>query len=100
MHHAAHDRIPTNPELEYHTVPIDDASERRRDIGWRVARWRPRCGLTRTQFAGFCGRSLSGVDKLRAVSAACSACLCANGVAEALHGSFETLTGTSEVREG
>lgn len=45
-------------------MSIDDASQRRREIGRRVARWRARCGLTRTQFADFCGRSLSLVDEV------------------------------------
>ena len=50
--------------LEYDPVSSDDASERRREIGRRVARWRARRGLTRGQFAELCDRSLSWVDKV------------------------------------
>ncbi len=86
-------------------MPIDDASERRSEIGRRVARWRTRLGLTRLgltrrQSAGFCGRSLSWVDKVESGKRGLPRVPMRERVAEVLHGSVETLTGTSEVRGG
>lgn len=80
-------------------MSIDDASERRREIGRRVARWRARRGLTRRQFADLCGRSLSWVDKVESGERGLLRLPMLERVAEVLHISVETLTGTSEVHQ-
>lgn len=79
-------------------MPIDDASERRSEIGRRVAHWRARRGLARRQFADFCGRSLSSVDKVESGERGLPRVPMRERVAEVRHGSVGTLTGTSEVR--
>ncbi|MGH3753180.1 MAG: helix-turn-helix domain-containing protein [Pseudonocardiaceae bacterium] len=75
----------------------DDASERRREIGRRVARWRARRGLTRRQFAEQCERSLSWVDKVESGERGLLRLPMLERVAEVLHISVETLTDTTEV---
>lgn len=80
------------PELGDDTVPVDDAGERRREIGQRVARWRTRRGLTRRQFADFCGRSLSWVDKVESGERGLLRLPMLERVAEVLHVSVEALT--------
>ncbi len=86
-------------ELEYHAVSIDDAYERRREIGRRVARWRARRGLNRRQFADLCDRSLSWVDKVESGERGLLRLPMLERVAEVLHVSVETLTDTTEVRQ-
>lgn len=81
--------------LEYDTVYIDDASERRREIGRRVARWRARRGFTRRQFAELCGRSLSWVDKVESGERALLRLPMLERVAEVLHVSIDDLTDTT-----
>jgi transcriptional regulator with XRE-family HTH domain len=78
---------------------IDDGSERRREIGRRVARWRVRRNLNRRQFAELCGRSLSWVDKVESGERGLLRLPMLERVAEVLHVSVETLTDTSEVRQ-
>lgn len=80
-------------------MSIDDAYERRREIGRRVARWRARRGLTRRQFADLCGRSLSWVDKVESGERGLLRLPMLERVADVLHVSVETLTDTTEVRE-
>jgi len=77
----------------------DDASERRREIGRRVARWRARRGLTRRQFADLCDRSLSWVDKVESGERGLLRLPMLERVAEVLHISVETLTDTTDVRQ-
>jgi transcriptional regulator with XRE-family HTH domain len=80
-------------------VSSDDASERRREIGRRVARWRARRGLTRGQFAELCDRSLSWVDKVESGERGLLRLPMLERVAEVLHVSVEDLAGTPEVRQ-
>ncbi len=80
-------------------MSIDDAYERRREIGRRVARWRVRRGLNRRQFADLCGRSLSWVDKVESGERGLLRLPMLERVAEVLHVSMETPTDTSEVRQ-
>ncbi|MGH3899628.1 MAG: helix-turn-helix domain-containing protein [Pseudonocardiaceae bacterium] len=80
-------------------MSIDDGSERRREIGRRVARWRARRNLTRQQFADLCGRSLSWVDKVESGERGLLRLPMLERVADVLHVSVETLTDTSEVRQ-
>lgn len=77
----------------------DDASERRREIGRRVARWRTRRGLTRRRFAELCERSLSWVDKVESGERGLLRLPMLERVAEVLHVSVEDLTDTTEVRQ-
>lgn len=77
----------------------DDASERRREIGRRVARWRARRGLTRGQFAELCDRSLSWVDKVESGERGLLRLPMLERVAEVLHVSVEDLADTTEVRQ-
>lgn len=76
-------------------MSIDDAHERRREIGRRVARWRARRRLTRRQFAELCDRSLSWVDKVESGERGLLRLPMLERVAEVLHVSVETLTGTT-----
>jgi transcriptional regulator with XRE-family HTH domain len=85
--------------LEHDAVIIDDGSERRREIGRRVALWRVRRTLTRRQFAEHCGRSLSWVDKVESGERGLLRLPMLERVAEVLHVSVETLTDISEVRQ-
>jgi transcriptional regulator with XRE-family HTH domain len=85
--------------LEHDAMLIDDGSERRREIGRRVARWRVRRNLNRRQFAELCGRSLSWVDKVESGERGLLRLPMLERVAEVLHVSVETLTDTSEVRQ-
>jgi transcriptional regulator with XRE-family HTH domain len=85
--------------LEYDPVSSDDASERRREIGRRVARWRARRGLTRGQFAELCDRSLSWVDKVESGERGLLRLPMLERVAEVLHVSVEDLADTAEVRQ-
>lgn len=78
---------------------IDDGSERRREIGRRVAQWRVRRNLNRRQFAERCGRSLSWVDKVESGERGLLRLPMLERVAEVLHVSVETLTDISEVRQ-
>jgi transcriptional regulator with XRE-family HTH domain len=80
-------------------VSGDDASERQREIGRRVASWRARRGLTRGRFAELCERSLSWVDKVESGERGLLRLPMLERVAEVLHVSVETLTGTPEVRQ-
>ncbi|MGH3718812.1 MAG: helix-turn-helix domain-containing protein [Pseudonocardiaceae bacterium] len=80
-------------------MSIDDASERRREIGRRVARWRARRGFTRGQFAELCGRSLSWVDKVESGERGLLRLPMLERVAEVLHVTVETLTDTTEIRQ-
>jgi transcriptional regulator with XRE-family HTH domain len=80
-------------------VSSDDASERRREIGRRVARWRARRGLTRGQFAELCERSLSWVDKVESGERGLLRLPMLERVAEVLHVSVEDLADTAEVRQ-
>ncbi|MGH4026615.1 MAG: helix-turn-helix domain-containing protein [Pseudonocardiaceae bacterium] len=81
-------------------MPVtDDAYERRREIGRRVARWRARRGLNRRQFADLCGRSLSWVDKVESGERGLLRLPMLERVAEVLHVSVETLTDTTETRQ-
>jgi transcriptional regulator with XRE-family HTH domain len=80
-------------------VSIDDGSERRREIGRRVARWRVRRGLTRRRFAELCGRSLSWVDKVESGERGLLRLPMLDRVAEVLHVSVEDLTDTTEIRQ-
>ena len=80
-------------------MSIDDGSERRREIGRRVARWRARRGLTRRQFAELCGRSLSWVDKVESGERGLLRLPMLERVAEILHVSVEDLTDTTEIRQ-
>lgn len=77
----------------------DDASERRREIGRRVAWWRGRRGLTRRQFAELCERSLSWVDKVESGERGLLRLPMLERVADVLHVSVETLADTPEVRQ-
>ncbi len=77
-------------------MSIDDASERRREIGRRVARWRARRGLTRRHFAELCGRSLSWVDKVESGERGLLRLPMLERVADVLHVSVEELTGAAE----
>lgn len=74
-------------------MSIDDASERRREIGQRVACWRVRCGLTRTSFADFCGRSLSWVDEVESGGLGLPHVPKSDQIGEVLNGSVEPLIG-------
>jgi transcriptional regulator with XRE-family HTH domain len=85
--------------LEYDAVPSDDASERRREIGRRVARWRTRRGITLGQFAELCDRSLSWVDKVESGERGLLRLPMLERVAEVLHVSVEDLADTTEVRQ-
>jgi transcriptional regulator with XRE-family HTH domain len=85
--------------LECDTVSIDDASERRREIGRRVARWRARRGFTRQQFADLCERSASWVDKVESGERGLLRLPMLERVAEVLHVSVETLADTAEIRQ-
>ncbi|MGH3923093.1 MAG: helix-turn-helix domain-containing protein [Pseudonocardiaceae bacterium] len=78
---------------------VDDAYERRREIGRRVAWWRGHRGLTRRQFADLCERSLSWVDKVESGERGLLRLLMLERVAEVLHVSVETLTDTTEARQ-
>jgi transcriptional regulator with XRE-family HTH domain len=80
-------------------VSIDDASERRREIGRRVARWRARRGFTRQQFADLCERSASWVDKVESGERGLLRLPMLERVAEVLHVSVETLADTAEIRQ-
>ncbi|MGH3721343.1 MAG: helix-turn-helix domain-containing protein [Pseudonocardiaceae bacterium] len=80
-------------------MSIDDASERRREIGRRVARWRARRGFTRGQFAELCDRSLSWVDKVESGERGLLRLPMLERVAEVLHVSVEDLTDTAEIRQ-
>ncbi len=80
-------------------VSIDDASERRREIGRRVARWRVRRGFTRGRFAELCGRSVSWVDKVESGERGLLRLPMLERVAEVLHVSVEDLADTTEVRQ-
>ena len=80
-------------------MSLDDAYERRREIGRRVARWRARRGLNRRQFADLCDRSLSWVDKVESGERGLLRLPMLERVAEVLHVSVETLTDTTEVRQ-
>lgn len=80
-------------------MSVDDTSERRREIGQRVARWRARRGLTRRQFADLCGRSLSWVDKVESGERGLLRLPMLERVAEVLHVSVEVLTDTAGVRQ-
>jgi len=80
-------------------VALDDASERRREIGRRVARWRVRRGLTRRRFAELCERSLSWVDKVESGERGLLRLPMLERVAEVLHVSVEDLADTAEVRQ-
>ncbi len=77
-------------------MSIDDASERRREIGRRVARWRARRGLTRRHFADLCGRSVSWVDKVESGERGLLRLPMLERVADVLHVSVEELTDTAE----
>lgn len=77
----------------------DDASERRREIGRRVARWRAHRGFTRRQFAELCERSLSWVDKVESGERGLLRLPMLERVAEVLHVSVEDLADTAEVRQ-
>ena len=77
----------------------DDASERRREIGRRVARWRARRGLTRRQFAELCDRSLSWVDKVESGERGLLRLPMLERVADVLHVSVEDLADTAEIRQ-
>lgn len=85
--------------LGYDTVSVDEASERQREIGRRVAQWRARRGLTRRRFAELCERSLSWVDKVESGERGLLRLPMLERVAEVLHVSVETLTDTAEVRQ-
>ncbi|MGH3692759.1 MAG: hypothetical protein ACRDRX_01935 [Pseudonocardiaceae bacterium] len=74
-------------------MSIDDASERWREIGWRVARWLARCGLTRTPFADFCRRSLSLLDEVESGELGLPHVPMRDRVGEVLNGYVEPLTG-------
>jgi transcriptional regulator with XRE-family HTH domain len=80
-------------------VSGDDASERQREIGRRVARWRACRGLTRGRFAELCERSLSWVDKVESGERGLLRLPMLERVAEVLHVSVETLTDTTETRQ-
>ncbi|MBV9141031.1 MAG: helix-turn-helix domain-containing protein [Pseudonocardiales bacterium] len=80
-------------------MALDDASERRREIGRRVARWRVRRGLTRRRFAELCERSLSWVDKVESGERGLLRLPMLERVAEVLHVSVEDLADTAEVRQ-
>jgi len=80
-------------------VSSDDASERQREIGRRVAQWRARRGLTRRRFAELCERSLSWVDKVESGERGLLRLPMLERVAEVLHVSVGDLTGTTEVRQ-
>ncbi|MGH3854009.1 MAG: helix-turn-helix domain-containing protein [Pseudonocardiaceae bacterium] len=80
-------------------MSIDDASERRREIGRRVARWRVRRGFTRQQFADLCERSASWVDKVESGERGLLRLPMLERVAEVLHVSVETLADTAEIRQ-
>ena len=69
-----------------------DASERRREVGRRVAAWRQRRGLTRRAFGDLCGRSVSWVDKVESGERALLRLPMLERVAEVLHIPVETLT--------
>ena len=73
-------------------MSLDDAYERRREIGRRVARWRARRGLNRRQFADLCDRSLSWVDKVESGERGLLRLPMLERVAEVLHVSVETQT--------
>jgi transcriptional regulator with XRE-family HTH domain len=77
----------------------DDASERRREIGRRVARWRAHRGFSRRQFAELCERSLSWVDKVESGERGLLRLPMLERVAEVLHVSVEDLADTAEVRQ-
>ncbi|MBV9141027.1 MAG: helix-turn-helix domain-containing protein [Pseudonocardiales bacterium] len=78
---------------------MDDASERRREIGRRVAQWRVRRGLSRGRFAELCERSLSWVDKVESGERGLLRLPMLERVAEVLHVSVETLADTAEIRQ-
>lgn len=80
-------------------MSVDDAYERRREIGRQVARWRARRGLTRRQFADLCSRSLSWVDKVESGERGLLRLPMLERVTEVLHVSVETLTDTDEARQ-
>ncbi|MGH3831689.1 MAG: helix-turn-helix domain-containing protein [Pseudonocardiaceae bacterium] len=80
-------------------MSIDDAGERRREIGRRVARWRVRRGFTRQQFADLCERSASWVDKVESGERGLLRLPMLERVAEVLHVSVETLADTAEIRQ-
>lgn len=80
-------------------MSIDDASERRREIGRRVAWWRVRRGLNRRQFAELCDRSLSWVDKVESGERALLRLPMLERVAEALHIPVEMLTDTNDTQQ-
>ena len=80
-------------------MSIDDGSERRREIGRRVARWRVRRGLTRRRFAELCDRSLSWVDKVESGERGLLRLPMLERVAEVLCVSVEDLTDTTEIRQ-
>jgi transcriptional regulator with XRE-family HTH domain len=80
-------------------MAIDDAGERQREIGRRVARWRARRGLTRRQFADRCERSLSWVDKVESGERGLLRLPMLERVAEVLHICVEILTDTTETRQ-
>lgn len=77
----------------------DDASERQREIGRRVARWRARRGLTRGQFAELCERSLSWVDKVESGERGLLRLPMLERVAEVLHITVEDLTENAEAQQ-
>lgn len=89
----------TELSWECDTVSSDDASERRREIGRRVARWRVRRGLTRRQFAELCERSLSWVDKVESGERGLLRLPMLERVAYVLYVSVKTLADTPEVRQ-
>lgn len=80
-------------------MSVDEGSERRREIGRRVGRWRARRGLTRRRFAELCGRSLSWVDKVESGERGLLRLPMLERVADVLHVSVEDLTDTTEVRQ-
>lgn len=80
-------------------MPVDDASERRRAIGRRVARWRARRGLTRRHFAALCGRSSSWVDKVESGERGLLRLPMLERVAEVLHVSVDALTCVADDRQ-
>jgi transcriptional regulator with XRE-family HTH domain len=85
--------------LERNAVVIDDGSERRREIGRRVAWWRARRNFTRQKFADLCDRSLSWVDKVESGERGLLRLPMLERVADVLHVSVETLTDISEIRQ-
>jgi len=75
-------------------MPVDDA------IGLRVARLRKRRGMTRQQFAGLCGRSVSWVDNVERGERGLVRLPLLEQVAEVLHVSIDVLTAGSPAPAG